>query len=126
MAVAAQEGKQPVVVPRAIAPPPSVRVVPPNRRIAPPAPPAGPSADASAFTVSLLPGRLLPPGASLFRTSGDFALTTVQVVDPKAKDKTIRFSWDVTKVPETGGVIWQVSRLSYPGRAFPLRSLPGS
>ena len=53
-------------------------------------------------------------GASLFiLTNGDFQIITSQEIDPHASNQALTFSWDVSKLENAKGVIWQVSRVPY-------------
>src|SRR5205823_11068890 len=52
---------------------------------------------------------LLPPGAALFYMDGDIAMSA----DFPASGKTIGFHWNVTKVPNAQGALWQVNQAPF-------------
>jgi hypothetical protein len=52
---------------------------------------------------------LLPPGATLFYMDGDIAMSA----DFPASGKTVRFQWNVTKVPNAQGALWQVNQAPF-------------
>lgn len=59
---------------------------------------------------------LYPRGALLFWMSGDFRLTTDRHVpfDATGPGARLYFWWDIDKVPNATGVLWQVSRIDFP------------
>ncbi|HET8678731.1 MAG TPA: hypothetical protein VFM39_01325 [bacterium] len=59
---------------------------------------------------------LYPRGALLFWVSGDLQLTTDRHVpfDATGPGARLYFSWDIDKVPNATGVLWQVSRIDFP------------
>ena len=58
---------------------------------------------------------LYPRGARLFWVTGDFQLTTDRHVpfDATGPGARLYFSWDVGKVPNATGALWQVSRIDF-------------
>jgi hypothetical protein len=66
----------------------------------------------------VIPLIVLPSGASLFYLDGDIAMSA----DFAAHGKSVRFYWDVTKIPNAQGVAWQISDARLPESDTSLQS----